>query len=134
MNAAALLRQAEAAGLRLHPRDGQLRIEADHPPDAALLNALAAHKADLLALLQAEPSATTDARTTGPSTEQDTCGPDIRSTPPNAHPEWQWQLAASFHVVPRLRIVSSTPPASRATRQAGRAQASGHPKQKQPIV
>jgi hypothetical protein len=56
MTAARLIAEAEAAGvrLRLEP-DGRVRVAAEHEPPAALLATLREHKAEVVALLRAEP-------------------------------------------------------------------------------
>jgi hypothetical protein len=63
MNAARVLAQAEAAGIRFRIEDGAVRMEADAPPPADLLAELRQHREEILALLdhdRAEAEAVAD--------------------------------------------------------------------------
>ncbi|HEX6013993.1 MAG TPA: hypothetical protein VFY87_19790 [Geminicoccaceae bacterium] len=54
MSAVRLLREAQAAGLRLRVEDGQVRVAADRAPPTELLEGLRAHKSEILELLRGE--------------------------------------------------------------------------------
>jgi hypothetical protein len=54
LSAARLLREAQAAGLRLRAEGDQLRAEADAAPAVTLLARLRAHKGELLELLRGD--------------------------------------------------------------------------------
>ena len=53
MNAQEALKAARRAGIRLQVEGDHLLLEAAAPPPAAVIDLLARHKAELMALLQA---------------------------------------------------------------------------------
>jgi hypothetical protein len=56
MNAVDLLAEAERLGLQVRASGANLHLEADRPPPAELIKALADNKSELLAVLRSEPS------------------------------------------------------------------------------
>lgn len=58
MTPSALLARAEAAGLRVYLDRGRVRLAADAPPSAALLDLLRQHRDAIAEALAAAPSAT----------------------------------------------------------------------------
>jgi hypothetical protein len=54
VSAVRLLREPQAAGLRLRAEDGQVRVAADRAPPTELLERLRAHKSEILELLRSD--------------------------------------------------------------------------------
>lgn len=51
MNAAEIIKQAKAVGLRITIKGGDLSLEAAAPPPAAIIDLIARHKAEIIPLL-----------------------------------------------------------------------------------